>query len=165
MVKTKSTKESYSLKRILINDYISFLAWLFPVILFGMSIFIEIFGFMPDLKRGRPPLGVEAIPFFIQFGLIALIVGIVVIIIRVLMIKSYFDNGIEVNGKVTKIWVWRRDRGRIYFTFQYKDLECDNNAVVHFNRMTRTFIPPKPIKVLVKPEDPLKAIIKDLYQK
>jgi len=66
MAKTKTTSPSYSLKRILINDYISFLAWLFPVIIFGMSIFIEIFGFLPDLKRGRPPLGVESIPFFIQ---------------------------------------------------------------------------------------------------
>lgn len=164
MPKTKTAKEGYSLKKILYNDYISFLAWLFPVILFGMSLFIEIFGFLPDLRRGRPPLGVEAIPFFIQFGIIALAIGIAVIIIRVLIIKNYFDKGVEVNGKVTKIWVWRRDRGRIYFTFRYKDLECDNSAIVHFNKMTKTFLPNKPIKVLVKPEDPLKVIIKDLFQ-
>lgn len=164
MTKTKTTQKGYSLKRILINDYISFLAWLFPVVLFGISIFIQIFGFFPDLKRGRAPLGTEAIPFFIQFGLIALIIGIVIIVIRVLTIKSYFVNGVEVNGKVTKIWVWRRDRGRIYFTFSYKDLECDNNALVHFNKMTKTFLPHKPVKVLVKPDDPLKAIIKDIFQ-
>jgi hypothetical protein len=164
MSKTKPTNKSYSLKKILINDYISFLAWLFPVIIFGMSIFIKIFGFLPDLKRGRPPLGVEAIPFFIQFGLIALVVGIVVLAMRVSTIKNYFDKGVEVNGKVTKILVWRRDRGRIYFTFQYRDLEGDSSVVVHFNKMTRTFLPHKPIKVLVKPEDPTKAIIKDIFQ-
>lgn len=163
MVKTKN-KEGYSIKKIFYNDYISFLAWLFPVVIFGMSIFIQIFGLFPDLKRGRPPLGTEAIPFFIQFGLIALVLGIIILVIRVLTIKSYFDKGVEVNGKVTKIWVWRRDRGRIYFNFQYKDLEVDNSSIVHFNKMTKTFLPHKPIKVLVKPNDPLKAIIKDLFQ-
>jgi hypothetical protein len=164
MAKTKINNKSYSLKKIFLNDYISFLAWLFPVIIFGMSLFIEIFGFFPDLKRGRAPLGVEAIPFFIQFGLIALVIGIIVLVIRVLTIKSYFDRGVEVNGKVTKVWVWRRDRGRIYFTFQYKDLKVDTNAVVHFNKMTKTFLPHRLIKVLVKPEDPTKAIIKDIFQ-
>ncbi len=129
-----------------------------------MSLFIEIFGFFPDLKRGRPPLGTESIPFMVQFGLIALVIGFIVIIIRVLIIKSYFDKGIEVNGKVTKIWIWRRDRGRIYFTFQYKDLEWDNSVVVHFNKMTKSFLPHKPIKVLINPEDPTKAIIKDIFQ-
>ena len=93
-----------------------------------------------------------------------MVIGIIVIMIRVLIIKSYFDNGVEVNGKVTKIWVWRRDRGRIYFTFQYKDLECDNSAVVHFNKMTKAFLPHRPIKVLVKPNDPTRAIIKDIFQ-
>lgn len=164
MAKTKVTNQSYSLRKILINDYISFLAWLFPIIIFGMSLFIEIFGFFPDLKRGRPPLGTESIPFMVQFGLIALVIGFIVIIIRVLIIKSYFDKGIEVNGKVTKIWIWRRDRGRIYFTFQYKDLEWDNSVVVHFNKMTKSFLPHKPIKVLINPEDPTKAIIKDIFQ-
>ena len=164
MVKIKINNQNYSLKRIILNDYLSFLAWIFPVVIFGMSLFIEIFGFLPDLKRGRPPLGVESIPFFIQFGIIALVIGMIVIIIRVLTIKSYFDKGVEVNGKVTKIWVWRRDRGRIYFTFQYKDLECDNNSLVHFNKMTKTFLPHRAIKVLVKPNEPLKAIIRDIYQ-
>ncbi len=163
MIKNKINKNSYSLKKILINDYISFLAWLFPVIIFVMSLFIEIFGFLPDLKRGRPPLGTEAIPFMIQFGLIALIIGIIIIIIRVIIIKRYFENGIEVNGEVTQIWRFR-DRGRIYFTFWYKDLIGDNSSIVHFNRMTKTFLPHKQIRVLMKPNDPLKAIIKDLFQ-
>jgi hypothetical protein len=164
MAKQKITNKSYSLKRILINDYIAFIAWLFPIVIFGISIFIELFGFFPDLKKGRPLLGVETIPFFIQFGLIALFLGLIVVIIRVFVIKSFFDKGIEVNGKVTNVWVWRRDRGRIYFTFQYKNLEGDNSAVVHFNKMTKTFLPHKLIKVLVKPKDPTKAIIKDIFQ-
>ena len=99
----------------------------------------------------------------IQFGLIALVIGIIIIIIRVIIIKRYFENGIEVNGEVTQIWRFR-DRGRIYFTFWYKDLIGDNSSIVHFNRMTKTFLPHKQIRVLMKPNDPLKAIIKDLFQ-
>lgn len=163
MKKDNVKKSSYSLKKVLINDYLSFLAWLFPVIIFVMSLFIEIFGFLPDLKRGRPPLGTEAIPFLVQFGLIALVIGVIVIIIRVLNIRSYFDNGAEVSGEVTKIFVFR-DRGRIHFKFRYKDFDCDNSAAVHFNKMTKKFLPHRSIKVLVKPNDPLKAIIKDIFQ-
>jgi len=163
MSKNKTSYKRYSLRKILFNDYFSFLAWMFPVVIFGMSLFIEIFGFFPDLKRGRPPLGVEAIPFFIQLGVITLIIGFIVIIFRVIAIKSYFDKGVELKGKVTGIWVWRVDRGRIYFTYHYKNLEYENSMFVHFHKMTKVFLPNKQIDVLVKPSNPLKAIIKDIF--
>ena len=46
------------------------------------------------------------------------------------------EDVIEVEGEVTDLWKYR-DRGRIYFTFTYKDLKCDNSNSVHFNNGTK----------------------------
>ncbi|HLC78510.1 MAG TPA: hypothetical protein VJH92_05270 [Candidatus Nanoarchaeia archaeon] len=158
----KNKEKSYSIKSILINDYASFASWVFPTVIFIMALFIEVFGFFPDLKRGRAPLTTEAIPFFIQFGIIVLIIGLVIISLRVVRFKKFFENGIEVEGEVTDLWKYR-DRGRIYFTFTYKDLKCDNSNSVHFNNGTKRFLPHTKVRILFKRENYFKAIIKDLF--
>ncbi|MBS3072516.1 hypothetical protein J4477_01620 [Candidatus Pacearchaeota archaeon] len=165
MKENKKDIQTYSLIKILLTDYTSFLAVMFPIAIFGMVTFIEVFGFFPDLKRGRPPLGTEAIPFFIQLGIITLVIGFLVIVFRTLKIKSYFDNGIEVKGKVIGTWEWKVDRGRIYFTYQYKNLTYENNMFVHLHRMTKVFTKGKKVRILLNPNNPKKAIIEDIFVK
>ncbi len=162
-IKGKKENSNYSLKVILLNDYISFLAGIFPLVILGITIFTQLFGFFPDLKRGRPPLGTEAIPFFIQFGLIAIVIGAIIIALRVVKIKKILEQDIEVDGKVTKVWKYR-DSWRIYFTYRYKNMEFDNSILTVYNKKTKVLMPNKKIRVIINPEDPLKATIKEVFR-
>src|SRR3989344_9000931 len=149
MPKNETSYKRYSLRKILFNDYFSFLAWMFPVVIFGMALFIEIFGFFPDLKRGRPPLGTDAIPFFIQLGIIIIIVGIIVIFIRTVLIKSYFQKGKEVHGEITGFWRPKSYNGRIYFKYKFEGMEFNNSMVVYFGSIVRSYSTKDKVRVLV----------------
>lgn len=151
-----------SIKAIVVNDYAAFLATMFPLVFFGMALVIRVVGFMPDLKRGRNPLGPENIPFYLILGAVTLLIGAVVIILRYRRINDYFLNGVEITGVVVKRSQFR-DRGRIYFQYISGDTEYTASAAVHFSGRVKRMKEGQEVAVLIKRNDPPHSILKDLY--
>ena len=94
----KSSKEKFSTKCMIWNDYISFLAIMFPIVVVLMATIIAIFGYIPSLRLGGDALGPDSLPFFIGLSIICIAIGAIVFYFRFLYISRFFSDGVEVQG-------------------------------------------------------------------
>ena len=158
----KSDRKSPKVTKIIKIDFLASISFIFPIIVFLMALFIEIFGFFPDLKHGRESLDSTAIPFFIKFGIIALVIGVAIIFWRVYRIKKLFNNGSEVHGTVDSIG-FERGRGRINYSYKYKDKFYFSWSAIMKAKETKHLKTGDKINILVNPSKPNNSIVKDFF--
>lgn len=143
------------------NDYASLVAFVFPVVIFGMMLAIRVFGSIPDLRRGRW-WGAEKLPFFLILGLTALIIGAIVIVWRYRRADAFFQHGVEVPGIISSRWKFR-DRGRISYRYAYGNHQYIASAPVHYSRTVQDLVEGTDVHVFVNPDDPRRSLLKELY--
>ena len=141
-----------SLKKILTVDYVAFVSWLFPVVLWAMGLFLL---FTMDLSQQ------SLLRLFIVIALITL-GGLGLIFWRVQVIKAIFEDGIEVSGTL-RIVVFFRDRGRVEYVYTYLDQKYASGNAILKTAGTNRLQPGMQVTLLVDRSQPRRAFIRDLY--
>ncbi|BCR36158.1 hypothetical protein [Mariniplasma anaerobium] len=88
--------------------------------------------------------------------------AICLMFIRLHNLKTYFDMNLEVTGVITKIWFYK-DRGRVTYTYIIDDIQYTKGLAIMKTKETRLFLVGLNVDLLVKKNNHMKAIIKDLY--
>jgi len=153
----------YSVKKIISHDYITLMAFIAFVVMIAISLEVYFIGYMVS----RRTFSIQLIPFEERlfyvyiFGGIAL-VGLICFIARMNIIKNYFGTGIEVKGKILELKYWR-DRGTIIYAYSFEGQEYRKKLAIHITKETSNLGKGDELKILVKPENHSKAIIKDIF--
>jgi hypothetical protein len=153
----------YSLKKIISHDFIALAAFICVVIGMVFSLEVYFIGYM----FSRRTFSFELLPFEERFLYVYVFCGIALIgflcfIIRLNIIKSFFNFGIEVKGIILELSYWR-DRGKILYRYNIEGQEYRKQAAIHITKTTSNLGKDDEVSVLVKPENHSKAIILDLF--
>lgn len=150
-----------SVTRIILSDFTTALAMLIILVPWIMYIATAYFGFFPSL-RGRDPLTGSDAPFFQNLGIIATLIGIPLLVWRVRSFQALFARGVEVPGRITNVW-FHRDRGRIEYEYTYQDKKYSSGNAVMKSGRTNKFRNGDELVLIVDPENPKRALIRELY--
>jgi hypothetical protein len=141
-----------SLKKILTVDFVAYLGWMFPVVVWVIGPF---FFFVMQSEQ--------------LFLLVLLIIvagftlgGLGVLIWRVLVIKAIFEDGIEVAGTLRSV-VFFRDRGRVEYVYTYLDQKYASGNAILKTAGTKRLQPGMQVTLVVDRSQPRRAFIRDLY--
>lgn len=77
-------------------------------------------------------------------------------------IRSLFENGREVQGSLTQVSFFR-DRGRITYIYSINGERYQSSSMVSRSRRTAKLGPGQDVLLLVDPDKPKSAIIRELY--
>lgn len=154
----KPTTVRPSAFRILRTDYLSSLAVIVPLVGFALFILTGVFG-LHIFRRG---VDVSDAPFFLKWGLISGAIGIPLLFWRLRAIQSLFARGVEVPGSVLSA-NFHRGRGRIEFAYFFQGVEHSAGAAVQKNYTVRRMLSRDEVIVIVDPENPRKAFLRDLF--
>jgi hypothetical protein len=155
-------KPKPSIIRIVQSDYLAVLGILVPVVSFIMYVCIAYLGYFPGL-RGRDPIqGTEGAPLFLYLFIIGLVVGIPLAIWRIRSIQQIFSKSVEVVGEITNISFYK-DRGRVEYAYSYMGQDYSGGNAIMKTRKTQQLSTGNQIVLLVNPDEPKRALIRDLY--
>ncbi len=141
-----------SMKRVLINDYLAFLGWFMPVVLWAVYL-ISIF-------VGRR----DVFSIFTYLAIAATIAGPIILLLRVIYFRRLFAEGLEAPGKISDVY-FLRDRGRVTYNYIHQGAEYKSGNVLHRSADTRALRVGQNITVMVDPNNPQRGLLKDLYTK
>lgn len=156
------TKAKPSILRIIQSDYLALIGILFPIIIFIMYAAVEYFGFFPGL-RGRDPIqGTSFAPILLYAGIAGVLIGFPLAYWRIRIIQQMFSKGVEVAGQITGISFFR-DRGSIAYSYTYQGQTYNGSNAIMKTGQTQKMRSGVPVMLLVNPEEPKRALIRDLY--
>jgi hypothetical protein len=141
-----------SIKKIIIVDYAAFMAFLFPIIMWGMYIVLSVLNKEPIPTKFSLP---------IIFGIITL-GAIIVLIWRIQLINNVFSDGIESMATMDKVFFYR-DRGRLDYIYVYMGEKFRSSNAVQKCKYTRGIEIGSQMVVMVDRNHPKRAFIRDLY--
>lgn len=138
-----------SLFRIISNDYPSLLAVLFPVVFW---IFTAYFFYGGDASA----------ELFLLLSAGMTVVAIPVLIWRYRMVASVFEDGMETPGTIQSIHFFR-GRGRVEYIYTFQGQKYASGNAVNRTKYTRDLSGGQSVTVVVDPENPKRAFIKEIY--
>ena len=157
-----ANKTKPSLVRIIQSDYLALLGILVPSVSLIMYVCVAYFGYFPGL-RGRDPIqGTEGAPLFFYLFIIGFVIGLPLSIWRVRSIQKMFANSVEVTGQITDLSFFR-DRGRVEYSYIYQGQNYSGGNAIMKTGKTLQLRPGSQILLLVNPNEPKRALIRDLY--
>jgi hypothetical protein len=139
-------KQRPSVFRILITDYLAFLALLFPIVIWPVYFF------------GRS--GQDETTFYT--AIVITIIAIPVLIWRIYYFIKMFDTGVESSAVVQGLSFYR-SRGRVEYTYTFQGTQYAGRDVVNKFGRVKDLHPTQQITILVDPGNPKQAIIRKLY--
>lgn len=96
-------------------------------------------------------------------GLLCLeIIFVILWVIRLRYIASYFKNSFECTGVIADIMFYK-DRGRVTYVYQIEDTVFKKGMAIMKTKQTKTFHKGQEVSLLIKKDTHKKAIIKSLY--
>ncbi len=140
-----------SLFKILFTDAIAFISILFVVVSWLLYLYLFVL-------QGQDA-SISSLP--VIFGLITLL-AIMLITWRVSAINSIFARGVEINATISRVFFYR-NRGRVDCVYFYLGEQFSSTCRVMKNRDTRELEPGMGVVVLVDPDHPDRALIRDLF--
>lgn len=146
----QTSTPNLSLRRILINDYLAFLGWAIPLMLwivYLISVFVGRYG---------------ATSFFSYLALAATLAGPIVLLLRVIYFRWMFAQGIEAPGKISEV-SFTQDRGRVIYNYIHAGAEYRSANTLHRSADTRALRTGQNVTIMVDPRDPKRGLVKDLY--
>lgn len=138
-----------SLARIVSTDYVSSVALLFPLVIWGMYL---AFLFLDP--------GVVA--DFISFAGAATILGLIVLLWRVRSMQGILRDGLEEAATISGTGFWR-GRGRLEYIYLHQGEKYESGNAVQKNKRTQTLQVGDQVVVLVDRNNPKRALLRDLY--
>jgi hypothetical protein len=155
-------KAKPSIIRIIQSDYLALIGVLVPLVSLIMYISVAYFGYFPGF-RGRDPIqGTEGAPVFFYLFIIGLVLGLPLAFWRIRAIQQLFSKGMEVIGQITNISFYR-DRGRVEYSYSHAGQAYSGGNAIMKTRKTQQLRPGNQIVLLVNPDEPKRALIRDLY--
>lgn len=140
-----------SLIKIIAIDYIAFLGWLFPVVMWGIYIVLLILGNVKPNDFTLP----------IIYAVIT-IVALVVIIWRIQVFNTVFSDGIEATATINNVSFFR-DRGRVDYLYIYQGQKYVSGNAIHKVKQTQSLKVGEQVIVMIHRNNPKRAFIRDLY--
>ncbi|MBN2393808.1 MAG: hypothetical protein JXR84_23955 [Anaerolineae bacterium] len=137
------------LLRVIQNDYVALIAFLFPIVFWAFYAF-DMF------------LGGDSWPAFIFIVLAVTVTGFAVLIWRYWLILSVFTQGIEVSGTISRISFFR-DRGRVDFIYTWYEEKYASGMAVVKTKRTSALREGQVIDLMVDSGRPRNAFIRDLF--
>lgn len=151
-----------SLMRIVQLDLLALFGILVPVVALVMYVAVAYFGFFPGL-RGRDPIqGTAGAPIFLYLFLAGVVIGLPLAYWRIRAIQQMFAQGAEVAGQITGV-AFYRDRGRVEYTYTYQGKPYAARNAIMKTSATKQLRTGQQVVVLVSPDRPQHAVIRDLY--
>jgi hypothetical protein len=148
--------------RIIQSDYLALLGVLVPIVSLIMYIAVAYFGYFPGL-RGRDPIqGTEGAPLFLNLFIAGLVIGVPLAIWRIRSIQRLFSKSVEVVGQITDV-SFHRDRGRVEYSYTYQGQAYSGGNAIMKTGKTQKLRSGNEVVLLVNPDDPRRALIRDLY--
>ena len=155
-------KTKPSVFRIIQSDYVALLGVLVPLVSLIMYIAVAYFGYFPGF-RGRDPIqGTEGAPLFLNLFIAGLVLGVPLAIWRIRSIQQLFSKSVEVVGQITQV-SFHRDRGRVEYSYTYQSKAYTGGNAIMKTGQTQKLRSGDQVVLLVNPDDPKRALIRDLY--
>lgn len=142
-----------SIMKIITVDYAAFLATVFPIVMWGMYGVMLYLGNIDSSGKTYPTLT----------GIIT-IVSALVLIWRIRLFFHIFTEGVEAPATISKVFFFR-DRGRLDYSYTYQGQQYNSGNAVHRVKQTRNLKPGDQVIVIVDPNHPKRAYVRDLYLK
>jgi hypothetical protein len=157
-----SNKSKPSIVRIIQSDFLALLGVLVPVVSLIMYICVAYFGYFPGL-RGRDPIqGTEGAPLFLYMFIFGLLFGLPLAFWRIRSIQQMFAKSVEIVGQITTISFYK-DRGRVEYAYTYQNQNYSGGNAIMKTGKTQQLTSGSQVVLLVNPDEPKRALIRDLY--
>lgn len=155
MLETVSKKPA--LRKVLWTDYPSFI-----FVSFSVAAWIIYVAWVPAWRKDGPIINPQLAPYTLLIAILISLLGIGVVAYRLHLLRTVFSKGVEVRGKITEITL-PRDRGRVNYSFYYQNKEFSSFAPIHRNKQTLSLKKGDRVTLVIDPEYPVRAFIRDLY--
>src|SRR5574338_434671 len=140
-----------SMWRVLWTDY-----WAFV----GLMLIVVVGAFWGFSWLTAPgPTTLEMTPFALGIMLL----GFVLIVWRLRLISSTFEDGRQVEGVVTEVSYFR-DRCRVAYLYHLDGQRYQASTVVMRQRKTQVLEPGRPVVIVADRDNPQRAFLRDLYR-
>lgn len=140
-----------SLLKIITIDYIAFLGWLFPVVMWGIYIALIVLG---NIKANDFTLP-------IIFAVIS-VVALAILMWRIQVFNTVFSDGIETTATINNVSFFR-DRGRVDYVHTYQGQKYVSGNAIHKVKQTLALKAGEQVVLMVDRNNPKRAFIRDLY--
>lgn len=140
-----------SLLKIITIDYIAFLGWLFPVVMWGIYIALIVLG---NIKANDFTLP-------IIFAVIS-VVALAILMWRIQVFNTVFSDGIETTATINNVSFFR-DRGRVDYVHTYQGQKYVSGNAIHKVKQTLALKVGEQVVLAVDRNNPKRAFIRDLY--
>lgn len=140
-----------SLLKIITIDYIAFLGWLFPVVMWGIYIALIVLG---NIKANDFTLP-------IIFAVIS-VVALAILMWRIQVFNTVFSDGIETTATINNVSFFR-DRGRVDYVYTYQGQKYVSGNAIHKVKQTLALKAGEQVVLMVDRNNPKRAFIRDLY--
>lgn len=157
-----TAKTKPSVVRIVQSDYLVLLGILVPVVSLIMYISVAYFGYFPGLRGHDPIQGSDGAPLFLYLFIGGVVIGVPLAIWRMRTIQQIFSTGVEVTGQIKDIF-FHRDRGTVQYSYTYQGQEFLSGNAIMKTSQTQKLSPGDQVVLLIHPEQPKRALIRDLY--
>ena len=153
-----SEKDAPSIRQILWTDYKAFFTVLIPIVAW-----IVFLAWAPDWRRdGHPILNPELASFALALNVILTVVPMVILVRRIALIIRVLRDGTQVRGRISEIFI-QRDRGRVEYVYLFGKEEYRTSVSIHRNKQTLALKKGDRVVLMVDPNRPEQAFIRDLY--
>lgn len=153
-----SSQFKVSITKAVKSDYLSMLSSIAPIVFWALYIDSQWIGIFQAPDQPSDPL------FFLILALSGTIVFGLALALRLQSIISHFENGVEVEGMIKAIWLFR-GRGRVEYQYQYEGIQYQSGNAIHKTEFARSLHEGQNVKLVVRKDKPNKALIKDMYVK
>ena len=140
-----------SLLKIITIDYIAFLGWLFPVVMWGMYVVLIVLG---NVK-------INDLTLPVTFAVIT-VVALAILIWRIQVFNTVFSDGIESIATINNVSFFR-DRGRVDYVYTYQGQKYVSGNAIHKVKQTLALKVGGQVVLMVDRNNPKRAFIRDLY--
>lgn len=140
-----------SLLKIITIDYIAFLGWLFPVVMWGMYVVLIVLG---NVK-------INDLTLPVTFAVIT-VVALAILIWRIQVFNTVFSDGIESTATINNVSFFR-DRGRVDYVYTYQGQKYVSGNAIHKVKQTLALKAGEQVVLMVDRNNPKRAFIRDLY--
>ena len=141
--------ERPSISRIVTTDYIAFVGFLVPIVSAAMLAILVL-------------LQSENTTDFAWIALIIAIAAFGVLIWRIRLINTVFEDGIATPGTISGVDFYR-DRGRVEYIYTYGGQKLSSGNAIHKTKQTKALQPGALVTVVVDRNNPKRAFVRQLY--
>jgi hypothetical protein len=142
-----------SLRKIIANDYIASVSFLFPIATWG---FIALLFFTSRYHK-------DDIILVVIFSALT-VVCLCSLIWRVNLLSRMVTNGLEATAIISQIFFYK-DRGQVRYTYVNQGQNMTITNAIAKTKQTKLIMQGQQVIVLVDPANPKRAFIRDLYSR